>query len=327
MKNPFRRITIKRDLLDSALSAGSKAARKAVVRGNIVEKARQREGVRVKTVGTYLHAAILESVRSFPTEIPQVYKEILLIFAEPEEFTKTLRDMKRAAKKIKQMQIFYLDKLARARHTQDLRLTRMQFYGRVKSIVTKVEKSIEKLSTLLILKKLPDFEDMPTVVIAGLPNVGKTSLMNALAGTKAKVQPYPFTTKGIMLGFINRRKGEIEDSSQPAIQIIDTPGLLDREKHNKVEMQGISVLKCLADIIIYVFDASEIAGSFGQQISLFKQVKKMFGKEIIAVENKTDISSRPIPNIKALPVSCKTGEGLDALKKEIVKKVLESCNR
>ncbi len=325
MKNPFNKIMLKRNLTDLAFSMASRTVKKADIKAEVIEKARQKEGIRIKTVGSYVHSSIMACVKSLPdaSKLPEIYKEILNIFISEKDLNNAKKEMKWTANKVKQLQMFYLDKLKKARHTQDFRMARMQFYGRVKSLIKRFEKNSKKLEPLLMLKKLPDFEDAPTAVLAGLPNTGKSSLMNALTGSKAKVQPYPFTTKGILLGFINRRKGNIEDSSKQPIQIIDTPGFLDRENHNKIEMQGIAVLKRLADIVIFVFDASEIAGSIDKQISLFKKIKKLFNKEIIVVENKIDIASKRIPNlgIKKFSVSCETKEGIDLLKKEIIRKL------
>ena len=324
MKNPFSRLVLKKNLIDLAFSLASRTVKKADIREEVVEKARQKEGIRIKTVGSYVHSSIMESVKSFPdtSKLTKIYMDIMNIFITEEGLADAKKEMKWSANKIKQMQMFYLDKLKKARHTQDFRMVRMQFYGRVKSIVNRFESNSSKLFPLLILKKLPDFEDVPTTVLAGLPNVGKSSLMNILTGTKAKVRPYPFTTKGILLGFINRKKGEIEDSSKKVIQIIDTPGFLDREVHNEMEMQGVAVLKQLADIVIFVFDSSEIAGSLEKQMSLFKKIKRMFDREIIVVENKTDIAARSISEfgLDAISVSCKTKKGFELLKKEIMQK-------
>ena len=71
--------------------------------------------------------------------------------------------------------------------------------------------------------------DAFTVVIAGFPNVGKSTVLRRLTGAKPKVAEYPFTTKGIQIGYLETKWNKI--------QVIDTPGLLDRpiDQMNNIE--------------------------------------------------------------------------------------------
>ena len=88
-----------------------------------------------------------------------------------------------------------------------------------------------------------------------------------------------------MLGYIRDLKYEI--------QVVDTPGLLDREieEKNVVEKQAILALRHLANIIIFVFDPSETCG-YGceYQLNVYKSIKKHFpDKKTIVVVNKIDL--------------------------------------
>ncbi|GAH40561.1 unnamed protein product [marine sediment metagenome] len=85
---------------------------------------------------------------------------------------------------------------------------------------------------------------MPCVVVAGYPNVGKSSIVkNISTNKKIEVQEYPFTTKKLNMGHLEleRRFDKIR------IQCLDTPGILDRPmaKRNNIELQAIyhSLLK------------------------------------------------------------------------------------
>ncbi|MEM7820124.1 MAG: GTPase, partial [Candidatus Aenigmatarchaeota archaeon] len=136
-----------------------------------------------------------------------------------------------------------------------------------------------------------------------------------------KIAPWQFTTKGLMLGHV--------EFNFHSVQFIDTPGLLDRPaaKRNIIEQQAITVLKVLADLIIYVFDPSETCGySLEQQLRLYKEIKQTFKRPIIAVANKSDIiGAKPVEEIKVstISVSCETGAGIEALKK-VIKAQLKS---
>jgi nucleolar GTP-binding protein len=165
---------------------------------------------------------------------------------------------------------------------------------------------------LLKIRRIPDFSEGPVVIIAGLPNVGKSSLLSRITGSTPEIKPYPFTTKGLMTGYWN------------GIQFIDTPGLLDRpmEDRNEIEKQAITAIAELGDLIIYVFDASESAGDIDTQLSLFKEISERFNKPVIKVINKIDIKTDfPVEGVK---ISCLTGDGIDTLKSVILEYLSKS---
>ncbi len=197
-----------------------------------------------------------------------------------------------------------------------------EIYGRISSVVKQINTDLKILSEAeKILKKFPNVEDIPTVVIAGYPNVGKSSLLRCLSSAKPKVAIYPFTTKEIHIGHITKKERYIEKK----FQLIDTPGLFDRDisKKNKIEKQAILALKHLADIILFVFDPSETCGyEFKKQKNLLDQMKKMFEESIfIIVENKSDIKKT---NSKNLKISCEKKKGIDELIKKLYKNYPEN---
>ena len=102
-----------------------------------------------------------------------------------------------------------------------------------------------------ILRKLPHVsEDEFTVVVAGFPNVGKSSFIRLVSTAEPEIAAYPFTTKGIIVG--HRDIGGRE-----RIQFIDTPGLLERpaEERNPIERQAVSAIINTADLVIFILDA------------------------------------------------------------------------
>ena len=90
--------------------------------------------------------------------------------------------------------------------------------------------------------------------IVGLPNVGKSNLVTVLSTAEPEIAPYPFTTKGVIVG-------HIEDDWRK-YQIVDTPGLLDRtfDERNAIEKQAVLALRYLTDVILFVIDPSESCG-------------------------------------------------------------------
>lgn len=70
------------------------------------------------------------------------------------------------------------------------------------------------------LARLPAIEvNTRTLILAGYPNVGKSSFMNKVTRADVDVQPYAFTTKSLFVGHM--------DYKYLRWQVIDTPGILD----------------------------------------------------------------------------------------------------
>ena len=198
-------------------------------------------------------------------------------------------------------------------------------YGRIASVVKKIEKDLDFLDfAKASLRNMPtiDFE-ATTIVIAGFPNVGKSTLLRQISGADPQVANYPFTTKGIQIGHTERH--------WKSIQIIDTPGLLDRPvlEMNDIEMNAIVALEHLADTILFIFDGSETCGfHLESQYNLLKQIEKIFDDiPIIYLFNKMDIEqdeeyiNQFVDNPEStLFISALDGEGIDKIN-EIIDKI------
>ena len=150
------------------------------------------------------------------------------------------------------------------------------------------------------------------LVLAGAPNVGKSSLLNRLAGEEvAIVTPIAGTTR-------DRVKESIAVDGVP-MHIIDTAGL--RETSDIVEAKGIErswdAIR-LADMVIFLTDAQ--AGN--QEDALKVQILKELPPKcaVLEVVNKADLlpESPKLPSDQALLISAKTGVGIDRLKQKIL---------
>ena len=152
------------------------------------------------------------------------------------------------------------------------------------------------------------------VAIAGKPNVGKSSLLNAILGEqRAIVTHIPGTTRDVISEYYNIR-------GLP-IQLVDTAGI--RKTDDIVEKIGVErSIEALntADITLLIFDASKELSEQDVEIAL----KAKSQGEVIAVLNKSDLepklSAKEISDkLKLEPqlISAKTGEGVDALLDEM----------
>ncbi len=179
-----------------------------------------------------------------------------------------------------------------------------EVYGRVASIIEQIDDELRFLNEAKNkMKEIPTLSDDFTVVLAGYPNVGKSSIIAEISTVKPEIASYPFTTKKIFVGYIE---------NDERIQIIDTPGLLDRplEKRNYIERKAISAINHLADLIIFVIDPTETCGyNLEKQMNLLSEIKRQFCIPIIEIYSKADLHERR----DRLAVSVVTKEGINEL--------------
>jgi tRNA modification GTPase len=151
------------------------------------------------------------------------------------------------------------------------------------------------------------------VVLAGQPNVGKSSLLNRLAGDElAIVTPHPGTTRDLV-------RGTLHIEGVP-LHIIDTAGL--RETSDQIERIGIErswrELE-RADVVVLLVDSRLGVGDEDRAI-----LARLPGKLArITVENKIDLSPRLPARSETsagvlIALSAKTGEGVELLRRELL---------
>ncbi|MFW6382929.1 MAG: NOG1 family protein, partial [Haloferacaceae archaeon] len=129
------------------------------------------------------------------------------------------------------------------------------------------------------LKTLPDVRpEEPAIVIAGYPNVGKSSFVNHVTNARNEIAEYPFTTRGVQIGHVER--------DHLRYQLVDTPGLLDRPEaeRNDIERQAAGALEHLADVVLFFVDASGDCGyPLEAQLALRDSVAARFADREIPV--------------------------------------------
>lgn len=161
------------------------------------------------------------------------------------------------------------------------------------------------------------------ITFVGRPNVGKSSLINALVGEKVSiVSPKPQTTRDRIMGILN----------EPDVQMIfvDTPGI-----HKPRTKLGEYMNKCIksattdVDVLAAVFDASRGIGD--DELNRLSEYLKL-GCNVIVILNKIDLISREktlellgkfnpymSEGLKdVIPCSCLKKSNIDALKKVLI---------
>ncbi len=198
-----------------------------------------------------------------------------------------LSEISWAANKTHDLGREYIGKLPRG-DTDSMRKVRKQGFARMGSVMDQIEDDLDAVGRARdALKGLPEIDpDDPTIVVAGYPNVGKSSFANEVSTANIEIAEYPFTTKGIEVGHL--------DVERVRWQIVDTPGLLDRpaDERNEIENQAVSALAHAGDVILFFLDASETCGyELDDQRALRAEVAAQFDDvPLVTVCNKADLS-------------------------------------
>ncbi len=316
------------ELIDKAFRRAERAASAYNPPGGKVAKARQREELRVRTVSNVVRDNLRKILDRTPgvSTLPEFYKELVDTLVDRDQFHRSLARVNWAIKTIRNLEQRYVEKIRFERDPREIAKLRRAFYGRVADILHDIDDDLRYLNQARnVLKELPVVDlELPTVVIAGHPNVGKSTLLRALTNAKPEVASYPFTTKGINVGQF--------EEHYLRYQVIDTPGLLDRplSERNEVEKQATLALKHLADVIVYIFDPSEYCGfPIEEQMHLFEEILEEFGEfPFIVAINKVDVAEEEkvkkveefvkAKGLEPVKISAITGEGLEELKKRVI---------
>jgi Predicted GTPase len=185
---------------------------------------------------------------------------------------------------------------------------RKQAFARFADVVESVGDDLRAVGAARdTLRRLPDIRpEHPTVVVAGYPNVGKTSFVNALTRADTPTASYPFTTTTIHVGHL--------ELDRHPVQLVDTPGLLDRPPadRNAIEDQAVSALTHLADVVVFLYDASERCGyPLADQRQLHRSLSATFestATPVLMVNNKADVTPMPEATYN---MSIESGVGVD----------------
>ena len=303
MTNPFSEfyhVPNSKEILDIAFKKAMKSSAQVSKNAPILIKAKKKERKRIQTAIEEIIQRILKIIKSVPMidELPDFYKELASILVDTENLKLTLGKLNGILPLLSRMEREHLKRLNSIETPGQGDQIRRSAFGRISSIIDKQNRNLEYLNEIRgKLREIPSLDyEMPCIVFAGYPNVGKSSLVkNISTNKKIEVQEYPFTTKKLILGHleITRRFDKIK------IQCMDTPGILDRpmSKRNKIELQAILALRLIADRIMFVFDPTPSCGyKVDSQLELYHEIHEQFTKQgeipILIIINKKDLASQ-----------------------------------
>ncbi len=164
------------------------------------------------------------------------------------------------------------------------------------------------------------------VAVVGRPNVGKSTLINALVGAKVSiVTPVPQTTRNRILGIVNRPNAQVV--------LMDTPGIHKPLSRLNEQMMGF-VRQALEDrdMVLLIVDAS---AEFGKGDQFAVELLKQYTPKTILLLNKIDLiqKTRLLPLIdhysklhefeEIFPISALQGDGLPEMLEAVIKRLPE----
>lgn len=163
--------------------------------------------------------------------------------------------------------------------------------------------------------------------LVGLPNAGKSSLMNQLTNARLRTGAYPFTTLQPTVGII-----EYPDTYERR-SLADIPGLIAGAHENRGLghrfLRHIERCRCLLFMVDFAgVDGREPTEDYKTLLEeLGCYSPELLEKPRIVIANKIDLPEaaahrkafrKAFPKVEVIPLSCETGEGLDALRARIL---------
>lgn len=186
---------------------------------------------------------------------------------------------------------------------------RDEFQKLILRITNVLKRLIDSFATGNVIKK-----GVP-VAIVGEPNVGKSTLLNALLNEE----------RAIVSDIAGTTRDTIEDEISIGgigFRFIDTAGI----RETKDVIEGLGIRKTFekieqAQVVVYLFDSSSVTSSGIEKLIVeIEKIKNRFPlKPLVIIANKTDILNQAeVSNLKSqisnlLPISAKTGEGVEQL--------------
>ncbi len=264
----------------------------------------------VRIAGNVLSDNLANLIRKFPSfeNLPPFYRDMADILVGIDDMRISLSRLSWASGQIRDITREYMGKIKRGGEPSS---SRRAAFGRMSSVIKSIDKDLSFLGDARNkLRKMPTIDPaVPTILIAGYPNVGKSSFLVKVTGARPEIASYPFTTKEVFVGHF-MKDGE-------KYQVVDTPGLLDRSlsERNEIELQSVAALKHLKGVVLFIVDPSEHSGyPLESQLRLAEDIKSWIGLPILIVANKADILG-----IAGMPVmSTLTGEGVAQVLEELI---------
>ena len=308
--SPSRGTPISSTILDAAFRRAHRATPHGDTR---LDRSRRRAQLKIIRSGAVTLRHLRLAAKPFQSAAITELDRLLVARAFGERvLDRSLARLRHAETRIRGVSTEEQRRLRQLDRTEDFADSVRRFYGRLASFVREVEPDLVRLREIAgYLKDRPRLrEDEPTVVVAGFPNVGKSSLVARLSSARPKVAAHPFTTLALQVGHA--------DLGFDRMQVLDTPGVLGRaRKANPAEIEAQTAVERAATVVVFVLDPTEQCGyPITDQEALLERWRTEFPSlPFLVVQTKADL--RRLVVAGRLSVSAVSGEGLDELRAQI----------
>jgi len=276
-------------MVDIVMSRTQRKTPTVIHKHYAISRIRQFYMRKVKFTQQTLHERLTTILDKFPRldDIHPFYNDLMNVLYDKDHYKVALGQLNIVRKRADQLSSDYIKLLKYADSLYQAKQLKRAAMGRMATNLKKLHGALGYLEQVRQhLSRLPSIDpNTRTLLIAGFPNVGKSSFINRVTRADVEVQSYAFTTKSLYVGHT--------DYKYMRWQVIDTPGILDHplEERNTIEMQAVTALAHLKACILYFMDLSGQCGySLEQQLSLFRNIRPLFlGKPLVVVINKIDV--------------------------------------
>ena len=277
------------DLIDSILSKTQSKTPTVTHPGYKITRIRKFYMRKVRFTEDSITEKLESIIKNFPKldDIHPFYADMINILYDKDHYKLALGTVNTAKNICQKIASDYVKLLKYGDSLYRCKQLKVAALGRMMTTLKKLGASFNYLEEVRKhLSRFPSIDPTErTLILAGFPNVGKSSFMNKITYADSEVQAYHFTTQSLFVGHTYYKNIRW--------QVIDTPGILDRalEQRNIIEMQTITALAHLDACILYFVDVSENCGySISQQVSLFDSIRPLFkNKPLVIIANKTDL--------------------------------------
>ncbi len=274
------------DLFEAALRRAARAGAKGS--RSKLEAVKRVEAARVRAAADYVSEKLRKVALSMPflDSLHPFYRELVSTMVDEDKYRLCLSRLYSVSRIVRRIARESLTAIAASADAKGAAKARRAFMGRLRSILEDLDECLKLVGAWQVeIAKLPSIDPYaPTIVIAGAPNVGKSSLLRAISRAKPEVRPYPFTTTNVIVGHL--------ELAGQRVQAVDTPGLLDRPLSEKglVERRAVAALKHLKGVTVFIFDPTTTCGfPLDYQLAVYSSVKELLGgNPLIPVANKVD---------------------------------------